>query len=57
MCNSCETGDNPAVGHATGPSNMGQLALELIVPPSSNVEMYAEKSLLRKMCHHQRTCH
>ena len=33
-----------------------QLALELIVTPSSNVEMYTEESPSRKICCHQRTC-
>ena len=52
MCNSSKMGDNPAVEHATDPLDIGQPALELKVPLSSDVEMYAGESLSRKMCHH-----
>ena len=37
-------GDNPAMEHATGPSDIGQLALELIVPLLSGLGMNAEES-------------
>ena len=56
MYNSHKIDDNPAVGNATGLLDAEQLALELIVPPLSDVEIYAEESLSRKMCCHQRTC-